>query len=415
MGAGAQPCRKIRKGKTDTMAAAKSAYEMGDRMRLILWIAVLIICAAEAASAQGISGAWQGTLHAYKDLRTILRIEKADDGSWVANWSSIDQSPDWGTSIPASLVTVNGMSIKIAIDQIGGTYEGALSDDGTTIIGTWTQYNGPRPLVFAKTTPTTEWKDPSPHKVQFVTVDEDVNLEVLDWGGSGPPLVFLTGMGNTAHVFDKFAPKFIDKHHVISNTRRGFGASSKPPPIDNNYDADRLGDDVLAVLTALKLHRPVLAGHSLAGEELSSIGTRHPERVSGLVYLDAAQPYSFNDLIPEPKRTASVDKAAAPVPAPQNKISPIERSIMGGMKKYTGITPRFLAIVPVPHQCEPKCDTTFAKLDADLTAAKADALQANYPNAHVVRLPYANHYVYFSNEADVLREMNSFMDGVPGR
>jgi len=30
----------------------------------------------------------------------------------------------------------------------------------------------------------------------------------------------------------------------------------------------------------------------------------------------------------------------------------------------------------------------------------------------VVRLPYADHYVFRSNEADVLREMNAFMDGL---
>jgi hypothetical protein len=29
------------------------------------------------------------------------------------------------------------------------------------------------------------WHDPSPHKVQFVTVDENVRLEVLDWGWYG--------------------------------------------------------------------------------------------------------------------------------------------------------------------------------------------------------------------------------------
>ena len=396
-------------------SGGKAAYEMGERMRLIFWIAVLIICAAGAASAQDISGAWQGTLHATKDLRIILRIEKADDGTWAANSSSIDQSPDWGTSIPASLVTVDGTSIKITMEQIRGTYEGALSDDGTTISGTWTQNNGPLPLDFKKTTLTTEWKDPSPHKVQFVTVDKDVKLEVLDWGGRGPPLVFLTGMGNTAHVFDKFAPKFIDKHHVYSITRRGFGASSKPAPIDNNYDADRLGDDILAVLAALKLDRPVLAGHSIAGEELSSIGTRHPERVSGLVYLDAAYRYAFNDLIIQLKPTVSADSVAAPAPTPQSKIPPIQKSIMEGVKKYSDIKPPFLSIVPVPHQCEPKCDTAFAKLAAAGMEAQADAIQTKYPSARVVRLPYANHYVFFSNEADVLREINSFMDGLPSR
>jgi non-heme chloroperoxidase len=46
--------------------------------------------------------------------------------------------------------------------------------------------------------------------MQFVTADntanKPVNLEVLDWGGSGRPLVLLAGLGNTAHIFDKFAP-----------------------------------------------------------------------------------------------------------------------------------------------------------------------------------------------------------------
>ena len=48
------------------------------------------------------------------------------------------------------------------------------------------------------------WKDLSPHSTQFVTVDKNVRLEVLDWGGSGNPLVLLAGGGDTAHVFDDF-------------------------------------------------------------------------------------------------------------------------------------------------------------------------------------------------------------------
>jgi pimeloyl-ACP methyl ester carboxylesterase len=129
--------------------------------------------------------------------------------------------------------------------------------------------------------------------VQFVTVDKDVKLEVLDWGGSGRPLVCLAGLGDTAHGFDNFAPKFTAHYHVYGITRRGFGASSKPALIVANYTADRLGDDVLAVIAALNLNRPVLVGHSIAGEELSSIGSRHPERVAGLIYLDAALPFAY--------------------------------------------------------------------------------------------------------------------------
>lgn len=134
------------------------------------------------------------------------------------------------------------------------------------------------------------WHDPSPHKVQFVTVDKDVKLEVLDWGGTGRPLVFLAGLGNTAHVFDDFAPKLTNDYHVYGITRRGYGASSAPA---SGYEADRLGDDVIAVIDALGLERPVLVGHSIAGEELSSVGTRHPERVAGLIYLDGAYAYAY--------------------------------------------------------------------------------------------------------------------------
>src|SRR5262249_14900619 len=126
----------------------------------------------------------------------------------------------------------------------------------------------------------------------FVTVDKNVELEVLDFGGSGRPIVFLAGMGNSAHVFDTFAPKFTSSHHVYGITRRGFGESSVPK---DGYGADRLGDDVLAVMDALKLTRPVLAGHSVAGTELSSIASRYPERVAGLIYLDAGYTYAFYD------------------------------------------------------------------------------------------------------------------------
>src|ERR1700739_852959 len=137
--------------------------------------------------------------------------------------------------------------------------------------------------------------DLSPHKVQFVTVEQGVQLEVLDWGGSGRPLIFLAGAGDTAHRFDGFAPRFTGQHHVYGITRRAFGASSKPAPANGNYSADHLGDDVLAVMKALHVERPVLIGHSIAGEELSSVGSRFPEKVSGLIYLDAATGFAFYD------------------------------------------------------------------------------------------------------------------------
>jgi len=95
-----------------------------------------------------------------------------------------------------------------------------------------------------------------------IRVENDVALEVLDWGGQGTPVVLLAGRGQTAHSFDSFAPSLAAFHHVYGVTRRGYGESSKPA---TGYLADRLADDVLAVIDSLRLTKPVLAGHSLAG------------------------------------------------------------------------------------------------------------------------------------------------------
>ena len=40
-------------------------------------------------------------------------------------------------------------------------------------------------------------------------------------------------------------------------------------------------------------------------------------------------------------------------------------------------------------------------------------LSKGYPQAHVVRLPHASHMVFHSNKADVLREVNAFIGGLP--
>ncbi len=88
------------------------------------------------------TGTWQGTLHAGKDLRIVMKVSKADSGGGLkAMFYSIDQG---GQGIPASAFTVSGTTVKFAIAAIGGTYEGKLANtDGTSITGMWSQGPGP--------------------------------------------------------------------------------------------------------------------------------------------------------------------------------------------------------------------------------------------------------------------------------
>lgn len=51
--------------------------------------------------------------------------------------------------------------------------------------------------IYAQSTyaQSTLWRDPSPHTAQMVSVDKNVRLEVLDWGGSGRPVILFAGGG----------------------------------------------------------------------------------------------------------------------------------------------------------------------------------------------------------------------------
>ena len=176
--------------------------------------------------------------------------------------------------------------------------------------------------------------DPSPHKVQFVGVGANVRLEVLDWGGSGRPIVLLAGLGNTAHVFDEFAPKLVPHGRVLAITRRGYGASAAP---DSGYDAEQLGRDVLAVLDELGLIKPVLIGHSLAGQELSFIASAHPDRVAGVVYVDAAYRYAYyrpgvrENLQELRRRLDLLDEELAKPPRPPAELTQVIRTTVGNV------------------------------------------------------------------------------------
>jgi pimeloyl-ACP methyl ester carboxylesterase len=222
-----------------------------------------------------------------------------------------------------------------------------------------------------------------------------------------------------------------------------------------------LGDDVLAVISALKLNRPVLVGHSLAGEELSSVGSRHPEKVAGLVYLDAAYGYAYYDRSRgdlnidlselEAKleavrpgkargdtRPTIQELLATSIPAIQRDLQEMQKdldampaamlnaqnsapagpspaqAIMAGAQKYTNIPVPVLAIYALPHDLgQAITDSAVrAKMEARdeaATGAQAKAFENGVRSARVVRLPHASHYVFRSNEADVLREMSAFI------
>jgi pimeloyl-ACP methyl ester carboxylesterase len=91
-------------------------------------------------------------------------------------------------------------------------------------------------------------------------------------------------MGCSAYIFNKFAPRFNDEFRVLALTRRGQGDSDYP---ETGYDADTLTEDIRQFMDYLHVEKAILAGHSLAGVELTHFAGAYPTRVEKLVYLDA--------------------------------------------------------------------------------------------------------------------------------
>ena len=157
------------------------------------------------------------------------------------------------------------------------------------------------------------WRDTTHHTSGMVRVAPGVRLHYLDFGGHGPTLVLLPGLGNTAHAYDDFAPRLTDSYHVVALTRRGFGESDHPR---SGYDTRRLVEDIRRALDALGLSRVSLIGHSIAGEELTRFAVTYPEQVDRLVYLDAAYDRialdsALDALFPVPPNVPSVPEPGA--------------------------------------------------------------------------------------------------------
>jgi non-heme chloroperoxidase len=303
----------------------------------------------------------------------------------------------------------------------------------------------------------TTWKDLSPHAVRFISVSNGVRLEVLDWGGSGRAVVLLAGGGDTAHVFDDFAPKLTTHNHVYGITRRGFGASGYA---DAENVGERLGEDVLAVIDALKLYKPILVGHSIAGAELSWMANAHADRIAGVVYLEAGYSYAFDDGKGAPALDMMKLKAPqAPPPGAADLVSfkALQRyqdhtdgfefpegelrwerqtnpdgtvgdfrdppggsmlmKLLSGGQKYTTIPVPSLFIFANPHSLGAWVDSSAdASVRSDaytalgaMTERQEKSVESGVPTARVITIPHGNHFVFLSNETECLHAVQAFL------
>lgn len=310
--------------------------------------------------------------------------------------------------------------------------------------------------VFAQQDQCTDY---APHTAHMVEVASDVELEVMDWEAEGKVLVFLSGLGGTAHTYDELINHFWPQYRVLSITRRGFGQSTYS---EEGYDAATRAKDIVAVLDYFDIEKATLIGHSIAGDELSKFGAAYSGRVEGLIYLDAYDygggaimrlmqefPMPAPTTIPTAVDSSSIRHLqafyvrAGGVRPPLSELCSIveldsdgrvkgSRTAMhASMKIMTGthdaefekITAPVLAIFAVGDskywQALDYADRTEAEqaqIDRALEAGaefrkdQIEAYRSKLKNITMVEIPGASHHVYISHESLVVREIMKFLE-----
>ena len=153
-------------------------------MKSLLKIVVVVVClaAAVAAQAPNLVGQWQGTLAFQgKELRLAFMLAASGQGNTLsATLYSIDQAPN---PIPAT-ITVQGGAVRIAVAVAGITFDGKLSPDSNSIVGTFTQGPGSTPLTLVRASGDAAFPIPAPPK--SLAADAPMTFEVATIKPSDP-------------------------------------------------------------------------------------------------------------------------------------------------------------------------------------------------------------------------------------
>ncbi len=135
---------------------------------------------------------------------------------------------------------------------------------------------------------------PAPLRIEDLAPPEEfveaggIKTHFVQKGTCGPAIVLIHGFGSNTTTWRETLDGLGDRFRVYALDLKGFGLTEKPK--DGQYNAPAYTRHLLAFLDAMKLQRPILVGNSMGGAVALRLALQHPDRVSGLVLVDAALP-----------------------------------------------------------------------------------------------------------------------------
>lgn len=226
--------------------------------------------------------------------------------------------------------------------------------------------------------------------------------------GTGPTVVFESGMGEDTSTWNDVRPLVAEFAHTMAYDRPGLGQSE---PTSRPRTVGQMAADLQAVLKAANLTPPyILVGHSLGGAIVQVFAHRYPNEIAGLVLVDPEDGrltrllHSRMNTTEWDARQKALDKAIPNMP-------PAARAELQAANESGGTVARAVTLPPVPvvilTGTRKNPEFPGNPLEQDLKLELHNALAAHIPGAKHVLVPNSRHYI--QNDAPKL-----VVDGIRG-
>jgi pimeloyl-ACP methyl ester carboxylesterase len=246
-------------------------------------------------------------------------------------------------------------------------------------------------------------------------------------GGEGKPVMIMAhGITDYGLSWASLASKFENDYDIIMYDARGHGFSEKPK---GPYSLHAHVEDLVGLIKALKIEKPILVGHSMGCSTVASVGADYPDLPAAIIMEDPVFPDALEhlteDILPDWKAMVEADRKMG-----KKKLMKVARTVRHpGLSDFEYdhwaeskllVTPNVIdilhgegfgdAIKIYPKIVAP---TLILKADADKKSRQEHLKVAGLlPNGKLIHIDGASHLVRMDKPVETERQIRMFLDSL---